>query len=224
MELSYWESRWNKGKTGFHMDGGYPGLGRNWSKLNVSADATILVPLCGKTEDLIRLSSKAGRVIGVEISKKAVEEFFSEKNLKPETTRFADFTLYSTGNIEIWCGDFMKLPPRNIRHVQLIYDKAALVALPPKMRESYAKKVQQFCGPDTKILLHHFVYEQQEMPGPPFSVPADEINDLFSERFSITLLEKEELKISEFQKFAKRGLKSYLIEYLLLLLPDEKNK
>lgn len=35
MELSYWVNRWNKGKTGFHMKDGYPGLKRHWPELNL---------------------------------------------------------------------------------------------------------------------------------------------------------------------------------------------
>ncbi len=222
MELSYWISRWNKGKTGFHMAGGYPGLQTHWEKLNLPPELHVLVPLCGKTEDLIWLSKHAAKVTGVEISEKAVAGFFSENGLDPKISRFADFEIYSNGNLEIWCGDFLKLPQHKLTPIDLVYDKAALVALPKTMRTAYCEYLKQLCSEKTAILLHHFEYVQREMPGPPFSVTGKEIEKHFSADFKIKQLEKTPLDIPHFQKFAKRGLKSYLIEYLLLLLPDEK--
>ncbi|MCC5942928.1 MAG: thiopurine S-methyltransferase [Balneolaceae bacterium] len=223
MELSYWESRWNKGKTGFHMPGGYPGLQTHWEKLALPREPNVFVPLCGKTEDMIWLSENAGKVTGVEISEKAVTEFFTENGIIPTISSFAGFQIFSSGNIEIWCGDFLKMPVHKLESINLIYDKAALVALPEKMRPGYSKKIKQICSQHTKILLHHFEYDQQEMPGPPFSVKRKNIEEYFSGDFKMIQLEKNSLDISQFQKFAKRGLKSYLIEYLLLLLTDEKN-
>lgn len=222
MELSYWQSRWRKGHTGFHMEDGYPGLEKHWHKLQISPDDDVLVPLCGKTRDMIWLSSKVKKVIGVEVAAKAVREFFSENKLKAEKFSYSGFEVYTSGNIEIWCGDFLKLPLRKINNISLVYDKSALVALPPAMRKRYADKVTDLCNKHTKILLHLFEYEQKEMNGPPFSVTKEEIISYFGRQFIIRELERSSQDISGYQKFAKRGLKSYLIEYLLVLLPDEK--
>ena len=222
MELSYWQSRWEKDKTGFHMPGGYPGLRTHWEKLTLPQNPHVFVPLCGKTEDMIWLSSNAGRVTGVEISEKAVREFFHENGLEPQTSSFADFTIYKSQNIEIWCGDFQKFPVHKIKPIDLIYDKAALVALPNRMRADYCIKIKELCHTNTAILLHHFDYDQSEMPGPPFSVPIEEIENHFGSEYVITQIEMNSLDIAQFQKFSKRGLKSYLIEYLLLLLCEGK--
>lgn len=53
--------------------------------------------------------------------------------------------------------------------------------------------------------------------GFPFSVDPDEVKRLFLEKFDIHLLQKNSLDIHKFEKFLNRGLKSDLIEYLLLL-------
>ncbi|TVR17400.1 MAG: thiopurine S-methyltransferase [Balneolaceae bacterium] len=222
MELSYWQSRWENGKTGFHMQGGYPGLRTHWNRLPLPQGPHVFVPLCGKTEDMIWLSSQAARVTGVEISHKAVMEFFHENGIEPQMSSFAGFTIYKSQNIEIWCGDFQKFPVHKINPVDLIYDKAALVALPERMRADYCRKIKEFCRLNTAILLHHFDYDQKEMPGPPFSISTREVQNLFGSGCAITQLEKNSLDIAQFQKFTKRGLKSYLIEYLLLLLCDGK--
>lgn len=219
MELSYWQSRWNKGNTGFHMDSGYPGLERNWPSIGLDEGPVVLVPLCGKSKDLIWLSKHCRQVVGVEISSVAVQDFLNENNLEASGSTFAEFTIYQTGNIQIWNGDFFKLPGHKLPNVDLIYDKAALTALPPKMREQYASKVLGLVSPRTQILLHLFEYNQEEMNGPPFSVPIKEAKKHFGEKFDLKILEQKKLNINNYKKFQNRGLRSYFIEILSLLLP-----
>lgn len=220
MELSYWQSRWNKGKTGFHMEGGYPGLQKHWKNFPMQKLPEVLVPLCGKSEDLVFLSEKSAAVTGVEISEKAADEFFSDLKLSPVITHSHGFKIYSAGNISIWCGDFFRFPLLKERNYDLIYDKGGLVALPEKMRIRYSKKIHEISGSsnNTVYLLHHFEYNQPEMPGPPFSVTLDEIKSLFGNRFILSVLEENELNIEQFEKFRRRGLNSYFRERFLLLL------
>lgn len=222
MELSYWQSKWRKGKTGFHMNEGYAGLKEHWNSVQIKDNAIVLVPLCGKTKDLLFLSQQCRRVIGVEVSELAVREFIEENNLEAEEFTFADFTIYQTENIEIWQGDFFKLPKHKLPLLDLIYDKAALIALPQDMRANYAAKILELVSAHTKILLHLFFYLQEEMNGPPFSLPIEEVNSHFGKRFTIGILERKSLDLNNYKKFQKRGLRSHFIEILSLLLPKEE--
>ncbi len=223
MELSYWQSRWRKGNTGFHLDDTYPGLIKHWKNLGVGTESTVMVPLCGKSKDLYWLSSKVKKVIGVEVSKIAINQFLSEHSLHAENTTFGSFDISTTGNIELWCGDFNHLPENKFQDIDLIYDKAALVALPETFRFRYARKLKGLGSNQTKVLIHHFEYVQEEMNGPPFSVPPKEISGLFGDSFFIRQLEMNTLDIKKFKKFLNRGLKSHLIEYLSLLSREENN-
>lgn len=217
MELSYWLSRWNKGKTGFHMEKGYPGLRIHWPSLPIPEKPVVLIPLAGKSADIQWIAERARRVICSEISAVAIEQFFDQYEMEFSKTRFASFEIYKGQNIEFWCGDFMKLPQHKIGNIDLIYDKASIVALPEKMRIPYSDKIISLSSDNTKLLMHLLSYNQSEMTGPPFSVGPDEVKRLFSEMFNIHLLQKNSLEIHKFEKFLNRGLKSDLIEYLLLL-------
>ena len=53
-----------------------------------------------------------------------------------------------------------------------MYDRASLIALPPEMRERYARHLAGILPPATQILLITLDYPQPEMPGPPFAVSA----------------------------------------------------
>lgn len=217
MELSYWLSRWNKGKSGFHMEKGYPGLSIYWPSLPIPSKPVVLIPLAGKSVDIQWISERAQKVICCEISTIAIEQFFDQHEMEFSKTRFASFEIYHSQNIEFWCGDFMKLPQNKIGEVDLIYDKASIVALPERMRIHYSNKIISLSSDKTKLLMHLLSYDQSEMTGPPFSVDPEEVKRLFSDNFDIHLLHKNSLDIHKFEKFLNRGLKSDLIEYLLLL-------
>lgn len=224
MELSYWQSRWRKGNTGFHMKNGYSGLRKHWETLPLPGSPNVLVPLCGKSDDMRWIVEQSGNVTGVEISEIAAQQFFSNQGISPAVATHPNFKIYKSEKISIWCGDFLKLSGRKMPLFDLIYDKAALVALPPLMRQNYVKKIISLTGPQTNILLHGFSYNQHEMNGPPFSVPENEVEALFGDEFSFTVLERDSLNTEKYQKFKKRGLGSHFIEYLLLLSKKSERK
>ena len=221
MELSYWQSRWNKGNIGFHMPGGYPPLARYWHYLPIPESPTVLVPLCGKSEDLDFLSQNASHVTGVEISETAVRSFFDERRIVPEESHSHGLSIFSHGNLQIWCGDFFRFPETKSGEFDLIYDKAALIALPEAARERYAQKIKALLlkHPRPYSLLHHFEYNQEEMNGPPFSVSLADIDTLFGSLFNITILKEDETEPSKFEKFRRRGLRSKMKERFLFLRP-----
>lgn len=222
MELSYWRSKWRKGNIGFHMEDAYPGLEKQWNSISINEQSAVFVPLCGKSKDLIWLSERCEQVVGVEISELAVKQFLDENYLDATISSFADFKIYQTKNIELWNGDFFKLPEHKLPSFDLVYDKAALIALSPDMRQRYVDKILNLVSVNTQILLHHFVYQQSEMTGPPFSVSIDDINTLYGQHFNLQILEKQDLGTDYYKKFQNRGLRSYFIEILSLLLPNKE--
>jgi thiopurine S-methyltransferase len=128
------------------------------------------------------------------------------------------FHVYQSKHIELWQGDFLKLPREELPQIDAIYDKAAMIALPERMRASYAKKILAFCQDNTQMMLQTFEYDQSEMSGPPFSVLQREVELHFSEHFEITLLH-EQSKFDELDKFQQRGLSTYLNEKIYHLKP-----
>ena len=205
MELSYWESRWRKDKIGFHMPDGFPGLRKQWAGLELPENPRVLVPLCGKTEDMIYMEAKGAEVVGVEISEKAILDFFSDHRRQYEISNYAEFKIYSSQHIKLWQGDFLKYPEQK-SEFNLIYDKAALVALPPGKRPSYADKLANLAGPKYKILLHHFIYPSRRCQGRHLVSAGKEIDSYFSDRFSSHLLEENEIPAGKFIPFQRRGI------------------
>jgi len=110
MDSSFWTTAWNEGRTNFHQGNYHDKLIEYFPQLNPERAERVLVPLCGKSEDLLWLHGLHLHVHGVELHEQAVESFFAENELSPlRKTRDQDFAHYTHKNIVISCGDFFKL-------------------------------------------------------------------------------------------------------------------
>lgn len=190
MDAKFWINAWEEGRTNFHRSQYNEKLLQFFPSLRAQKGDHILVPLCGKTKDLVWLHNQNLKVHGIELYSRPVEEFFPENNISP-VTKIQDetFTHYTSGNLSISCGDFFKLSGHE--NYDLIYDRASLVALPEDMRRDYALVIKRVLKREGKCLLIVYEYDQSKMEGPPFSVSEEEIHKLYSDQFSIKLLESE---------------------------------
>jgi len=91
------------------------------------------------------------------------------------------------------CGDVFSLQPEHLpKPPAALFDRAALIALPPPMRQRYAAKIAELLPSGAKVLLITLNYDQGEMKGPPFSVQDEEVMDLYQMNFSIEKLSSSE--------------------------------
>ncbi len=215
MDPSFWHQRWERNEIGFHQSRVNTHLQEHWPSLHLAEDTAILVPLCGKSSDMLWLRSKGHRVFGVEISPIAVEQFFLENDLHPCVTTESLFSRWEMDGITILCGDFFTLETGDLAAVGAIYDRASLVALPQSMRSMYAKHLDCLVAANTPGLLIAMEYPQEQMQGPPFSVSQAEIRDLFRDAFELEKCESVDV-LDEHPHLMERGL-TQLTEHIYLL-------
>lgn len=192
MEPEFWKDCWREGRIGFHQPRVHRFLSRFFPELGLEPGAEVLVPLCGKSLDLLWLAEQGYAVTGVELEAAAVAAFFAEHRLAAEVSRHGPFELWQAGLIRILCGDLMQLTPKLAGPFRAVYDRAALIALPEPMRPRYAAKLAELLPTGGELLLISYAYRQAELAGPPFSVPRSELKRLFSGAFSCSLLHEEE--------------------------------
>ena len=190
MQEKFWKQRWQQKKIGFHADKVNTHLKKYLNQTGNIENFTTLLPLCGKTIDLLFLSKQCSNVIGVELISQAVTEFFQENNLDAIQNK----NYYEYKNIKVFLEDYFKVTTEHIPNVDLIYDRAALVALPEDMRKNYAQHNLSLMKIGSKILLITLEYPQDKKSGPPFSVTTLEVQKLYAGQCSITLLESIDLK------------------------------
>lgn len=102
MEPAFWQQRWADNQIGFHQAQVNPYLQKYWPTLGLVPGSRVLVPLCGKSLDLAWLAGQGHRVLGVELSRRAVEAFFREHGLQAEVgqrglSRFGAAVTWSSG-------------------------------------------------------------------------------------------------------------------------------
>lgn len=205
MESTFWHDRWARNQIGFHLPEVNPYLQRHWPGLGLVGGARVLVPLCGKSLDLMWLAQQGCQVLGVELSEKAVEEFFQEQGLAAQVSQRGSFKVYQAGTIELWCGDFFELSREDVAGCAALYDRAALIALPPLMRERYAAHFQAIAPQVQSGLLISLDYEQALKAGPPFAVSDEEVRRLLAGRWLLSVLEQRDI-LAESSKFAQGGV------------------
>ncbi|SRR5579883_412155 len=205
MDADYWLQRWQESRTGWHRDAVMPLLQKHWPALDVPPATRVLVPLCGKTLDMPWLASQGLRVRGVELAQLAVEQFFNEQHLQPQPQSVPHGTIYQTSQIEIINADIFTIDKALIADCGAVYDRAALIAFPPQMRECYAREVYDQLPAGCRGLLITLEYPQHEMQGPPFSVEEREAHRLFGEQWDIDLLEHRDI-LADQPTFSGQGV------------------
>lgn len=187
MDPDFWHERWQADRIGFHESEGNSMLVTHFNKLSTSKGERIFVPLCGKTRDIAWLLSKEHQVVAVELSELAVEQLFAEIAIEPQITELGELKHFGAPDLDIFVGDIFELTPRILGAVNAVYDRAALVALPEKMRVSYAKHIADISINAPQLLIT-FEYDQSLMAGPPFSIDEEEIRCVYKDRYEISLL------------------------------------
>ncbi|MFV0575994.1 MAG: thiopurine S-methyltransferase [Vibrio sp.] len=188
-DQEFWHKKWAENKIGFHLQDVNPLLTQYWPQLNSARDHSVLVPLCGKSEDLVWLAEQHNNVTGVELSNIAVRAFFAEHFYTPLVTALnGHHELYQFDELTLYAGDFFTAP---LTQFDRIYDRAALIAMPESLRQQYAERLKSLLAPQGKILLVSLDYDPSQMQGPPFSVPKEEVLALF-EGFKVTHLFRDE--------------------------------
>jgi thiopurine S-methyltransferase len=192
MDAKFWHQRWEENNTFWHQSEANPRLTAHFHQLSVAKGSRVFLPLCGKTLDIPWLLSRGYQVAGAELSKIAIEQLFAGLGVKPKISGLGKFEHYSVENLEIFVGDIFNLSKKTLGHVDAIYDRAALVALPEKMRERYTAHLMEATGKAPQLLIC-WEYDQSLMDGPPFSVSDDEVKRHYGKSYNIALIESKDV-------------------------------
>ncbi len=205
MQPSFWHERWERAEIGFHKQEINVYLQQFWNRLELRSGQRVFVPLCGKSLDLLWLAGNGHPATGVELSPMAVAAFFDENSLQPRRWHDGAFEIWEVDEIRILLGDFFALEPRHVADCAGIYDRASLIALPPAMRERYARHLDAILPPGTRALLVTMEYDQTVLPGPPFAVDEAEVRALYGSTHEVELLHTRDA-LSEESRWRDRGL------------------
>ncbi len=143
------------------------------SEKGLRRGASILVPLCGNSSIIKKLHQRGFNVTGVEYVPEALSNLkkqFGRRTWK--TAKVPAGREYSRERIALLQQDFLQF--RKNAAFDLIYDRAAFVAMNPRHRRRYAAVLRRSLRSGGLLYIVVFRMRGAERPGPPFSVqPAD---------------------------------------------------
>lgn len=193
MQSDFWHDRWQRNQIGFHQDAVSPMLAAHWDATGVARDARVFVPLAGKSLDMAWLAARGHTVLGVELSPIAVRDFFASQGLAPDVhvTRYGQH--HVAGPFELIVGDAFALDADILADCMGVYDRAALIALPPGMRSAYLHDLYAALPVGCRGLLVSLEYPQAQKDGPPFSVAEPEIRAGLQQHWQLDVLERRDI-------------------------------
>ncbi len=174
-----WLERWQIGRIGWHEADGNRSLRKYWE----ASGRRVLVPLCGKSKDLLWLAGEGNEVVGVELSEIAAKAFFEENGVAYSRVD-GELPAYVADDrsITIYCGDYFGFSlSDDLAAFDAYYDRGALVAVSPQIREAYVRHSQSLLRADAVKLIISVEYDQSVANGPPFSVPEQTMLALWPE-------------------------------------------
>lgn len=189
MREKFWLDLWQKNDIAFHQPAHNELLLQFWSALQLQPGAPVFVPMCGKSLDMRWFEAEGYPVVGVELARLAVAAYFAEGQETPKAETVERFERSAGRGTTIYQGDFFDLTAPLLADVQGLFDRGALVALPPDMRFRYVDHLLRIVPEGTRMLLITFEYEQDLVTGPPHAVDPDEVHALYGGRCEVELLE-----------------------------------
>lgn len=211
----FWHDLWESGLLPFHRAAVNDDLIQFWPFLPAVDKPVMLVPLCGKSLDLLWLVAQGAQVIGVELSEVAVQQLAAENDIPLQRHLTSEGLCYAVPSLTIWVGDIFTLPAHLIAPADGIYDRGALVALPSVLRPDYVRCCLQWLKPEGRILLKTCAYDETLMTGPPYSVRPDELSVLYP-GCTQQLLQQRQRNMDASDHLFARGLRD-ITDYVWLI-------
>jgi len=160
----FWESRYRDHTTPWDA-GKVPDALRDYTK-RIKSGSRILIPGCGSAYEAGYLAENGFDVLAIDFSPAAVE--LAKKNLFRfgDIVRLADFFEFDYG-----------------KPYDVIYERAFLCALPPRMWPQYAPRTAQLLRPGGELAGFFFFRETEK--GPPFGTTPEALHALLDPHFDL---------------------------------------
>ena len=208
-DLKLWSGAWGRGQTPWVNKDSEKFLVRSWRqlrRLGLQPKQRVLVPLCGASPSIRFFLLRKFDVTGVEYVPGAITALikhdFPTKKLKK--SKIKSGISYSIRHLEIIQQDFFKFSARN--HFHFIYDRAALVAIRPKLRIKYAKILTNSLTPGGLIFLVTYTRVGGRVRGAPYQISRKQLLKLFPSMTVAFKLDQSTRKLGP--RFKDSGVRS----------------
>jgi len=210
MKEEFWIESWEVGgsKTSFHRPDIHPYV-TTYCPPDFLAGKRILVPLCGKTNDMSWFQQYGAHTIGVELVETAVHQYFTD-HPQPYSK---NGNRYEADKLTIINDNLFGLTPDDVGHIDFVYDRASLIAFPLDMRMEYLITMDRLTPVGCQTMLITLEYFPT-LPEPPFSVNAHDVQAYYGENHTIKHFAKP---VREGHGMQRKFNLEYVIEHGFLI-------
>lgn len=142
---------------------------------------------------------------GVELSAVALETLCMERGIPARRRCIRGFDIYESSKLTLFRGNLFALSHELMGTVSAVYDRAALISWAPQLRAAYVEQLTALTSAGTRTLLVTMEYDQDQMPGSPFSVSTDNVERLYGKSLEILKLGRDHILASE-PRLRSRGV------------------
>ena len=204
--MNFWESRWMNGQTGWHSSDINAHLKTYHQILFQQDTPKIFVPLCGQSLDMAWLNEQGASIVGVDLVRQPLEQYFDVQNMTPKSQTVQDLESLTSGSLTLFHANVFDVNNDIIGNVDAIYDRAALVALSPEFRESYVAHCLSLLKPGGSILLITYDSPVADDHGPPFPVRKGTVERLFAGVQECIQIDEVHTTKADSERLQKRNL------------------
>ena len=148
------------------------------------------VPLCGDSPIVQFLHEHQCTVTAIDLIPSPIrelrEQLFSELTFKKTTT--STHTTWKAERLSLIEGDFFACSID--QQFDLIYDRAALVAIEPQRRAQYVEKIMSLLAPHGRLFLEFFDVGEFSASHPPFPIMRQTVRQLFTPLHEVSFSEQ----------------------------------
>ena len=207
--LEFWNQIWEEGIIRFHQPHYNPLMTMFFKDINLQ-NKTVLIPLAGKSKDILYFLEKGAVVTAIEFVESAVIDFFNENNMPFEKNG----NIYSGKNLTFIAGDFFNFT--TMKPFDVLYDRAAQVVFTPTQRPEYYKHLAKLIDPHTLLFLFSVDHKGSPDYGPPHKISKEEIISFYKKLgFTLNLIsEKKEVGSEKMQAQGIAEINSFILSTL----------
>ena len=164
-EIGFWEQRYRQGVTPWDYGSAPPGL-EEWIAA-YPGPRRVLIPGCGAAYEVMAFAARGWDVLAIDYSPAAIEAAKAALGVHAALVRLADF----------FADDFGTAFP-------VIYERAFLCALPPRMGAAYRDRVHALLAHEG-VLAGYFFVAPETGRGPPFAISDANLKRLLETHFDL---------------------------------------
>ncbi|KAL1478632.1 hypothetical protein MTO96_016067 [Rhipicephalus appendiculatus] len=216
--VEYWTQRWANHIIPFHRPSVHPYLKEIEDEFTASnKKLRVFIPMCGKMREIKWFYERGHTVVGVELTRKAIDDFFQENELVANEiycpTTKCPLLQTMDKRLGIYCCDVIDFMRSKPGVMDVVFDRATLCIMESQEhRLKYINLMKTLLAPGYIYLLTTFKHDDPKFPrihcfvsALPKNVTDNNVKELFGKNTTVK-------KVCELREITVPGMKSPLIE------------